>query len=242
MPSDDAASRSRRDRRLARYDQLRAERPHLFANPPGAAYEIVFDRELQNRVADGAAAALRAAGKPTDYGDVGVIYEDRYVIIVRDAVRFLSGDLGPYIRSVPAVLGVGAAVLPVFADGRMLLVRHFRHELRTWQWEVPRGFAEPDADGAATAGRELEEEVGLSVEKVELLGRVASDGGADEIYLARLQASGPPDEIPLDAVREGIDERRLVTRQDLAAMIASGEVTDHYLLAAFAFATAKGLL
>ncbi|WP_446216356.1 NUDIX hydrolase [Micromonospora sp. IBHARD004] len=185
---------------------------------------------------------LRAEGKPEDYGDIGVIYEDRYVMVVRDAVRFRDGELRPYIRMVGAVVGTGAAVLPVFADGRMLLVRHFRHEMRTWQWEIPRGFAEPGADGAATAARELEEEVGMTVEKVELLGCLAGDGGMDEIYLARLEEGGLPDDIPADAVYEGIDDRRLVIREELAGMIAAGEVTDAYLLAAFAFGTAKGLL
>jgi ADP-ribose pyrophosphatase len=229
----------RRAQRIARYDELRAERPHLFVNPPGAAYEIVFDPELQERVADESAAKLRAAGKPPEFGDIGVVYEDAFVIAVRDAVRFRDGRLGPYIRTLGAEVGTGSAVLPLLSDGRVLLVRHFRHEIRDWQWEIPRGFAEPGANGAETAARELEEEVGVTVEKVELLGAIA--GGQDEIYLARIEAGALPAESPAGAIEEGIDDRRLVAWPELAAMIGRGDITDEYVLAAFAFATTKGV-
>ena len=37
----------RRSQRLAAYDELRSERPHLFKNPPNAAYEILFEEEDQ---------------------------------------------------------------------------------------------------------------------------------------------------------------------------------------------------
>ncbi|MFG1776968.1 NUDIX hydrolase [Micromonospora sp. NPDC049048] len=211
-------------------------------NPAGAAYEIMFDPDVQTLVADNSAAMLRERGKPEEHGDIGVVYEDAFVIALRDAVRFRNGRFGPYIRVLPAHPGTGAAVLPVLADGRLVLVRHFRHELRTWQWEIPRGFAEPGSDGATTAARELEEEVGLQSDKVELLGSLTGDGGRDEVYLARLDARALPETGPAGATEEGIDEFRLVTPMELARMIAAGEVSDCYLLAAFAFATAQGHL
>jgi len=40
---------------------------------------------------------------------------------------------------------------------------------------------------------------------------------------------------------EGIDGTRLVTPAELTAMLANGEITDSFLLAAYAFATARGL-
>jgi ADP-ribose diphosphatase len=241
MTMEDTATTTRRAQRLARYDELRAERPHMFVNPPNAAYEIVLDPGDQARVADESADRLRDAGKPAEYGDVGVIYEDSYVIAFRDAVRFRDGRLGPYIRLIKADLGTAALVLPMLADGRVVLVRHFRHELRAWQWEIPGGFAEAGADGATTAVRELEEELGVVVDAVDLLGTVAEEEGNDEIYLARFEADALPREAPAGAVEEGIDERRLVTWPELSAMIAAGEVTDGKVLAAFALATARGI-
>jgi ADP-ribose pyrophosphatase len=233
----------RRSVRLRRYGELREQRPHLFANPPGAAYEILFDRADQEAVADEAAAALRSKGKPEEYGDIGVVYEDPYIILIRDAVRFRTGRRGPYIRILSTETGTNAAVLPVLADGRLLLVSHFRHASRRWHWEIPRGFSEPGADGATTAMQELWEEIGVRVTEVHLLGSFSTDAEADEIYLAEISAeavAGPT--LPAGAVEEGIDEMRLVTVTELERMIAEGEITDGYVLAAYAFAVARGLL
>ncbi|MGK5685587.1 NUDIX hydrolase [Actinoplanes sp. URMC 104] len=226
--------RQRRERRLDRYDRLRAERPRLFANPPGAAYEIVVDRETQLACAEDWAGRARQRGLPAEYADVGVVYEDSYFIVLRDAVRFRDGSLGPYLRVVGAVDGPGAAVLPVLADGRIVLVRHFRHEARDWVWEVPRGFPEPGEDGPATAARELSEELGVTARELQPLGRL----GQDEIYLGRIDGA----RLTADAVEEGLDEIRPVTAAELAGLIAGGQVTDGFLLAAYAMATARGLL
>jgi len=232
----------RRAQRLDRYDELRSQRPASFVNPPGAAFAIVFDRDVQLALADREAAALREMGRPEEYGDMGVVYEDAFFIAVRDTVRFRDGSVRPYIRLLGATVGTGAAIMPMLTDGRLVMARHFRHTLRTWQWEIPRGFGESDDDGATTAVRELREEIGVGVEKVELLGRVTSDGAYDEIYLARLDAAALPAALTKDAVEEGLDELRLVTPAELAEMISGGEITDEYLLAAYAFATARRLL
>jgi ADP-ribose pyrophosphatase len=230
---------SRRGQRLDRYDELRAERPGSFVNPPGAAFEIIFDRRVQLAVADEMARRLREEGRPEEFGDIGVVYEDAFVIAVRDAVRFRDGSVRPYIRLLGATVGTGAAVMPMLTDGRILLAWHFRHASRGWQWEIPRGFAEPGDDGATTATRELREEVGVAVDRVELLGRITAEGNNDEIYLARLNAADLPEAMTDDATGEGLDEIKLVTPAELARMIADGEITDEYLLAAYAFAVAK---
>lgn len=240
MSSEPRTTERRRAQRIARYDELRAERPDLFTNPPGAPFEILFDAESQTTVADECAARLRAEGKPEEYGDIGVVYEDSYVIALRDAVRRRDGRLGPYIRVLPLVNSAGAAILPLLPDGRAVLTRHFRHGLRDWQWEIPRGFADPGEDGAATAGRELSEELGVPVGGVELLGRMTLDDGFDEIYLARLDSTEMPADSTAEAFVEGIDGVRLVTREELEKMIVSGELADSYTLAAFAMAVARG--
>jgi ADP-ribose pyrophosphatase len=227
---------ARRRQRLDRYDQLRAERPAMFANPPGAPYEIVFDRAEQLACGETWSARLRAEGRPAEHGEMGVVYEDGFFIAVRDTVRFSDGRTGPYFRLLGAVEGTGAAALPMLADGRLLIIRHFRHEPREWLWEIPRGFAEPGEDGAATAVRELAEEIGVQTERVELLGRLEDK----HIYLARLDRE-LPGELTSGAVGEGIDHLRLVTPDELAGLVAGGEVADSFLLAAYAFARARGL-
>ncbi len=234
---------SRRAVRLAAYDALRAQRPQLFENPPGAAFEIVTDPALQERVADESAAKLAGRGLPEQNGDIGVVYADQYVLLVRDAVRFADGSLGTYIRQMSPHEGTGAAALPLLPDGRILLVKHFRHATRRWHWEIPRGFAEPGADGATTAAREVEEEVGVPADEVVFLGALDSDTGAevggDEIYLAYLSAV--PEQRPPGAAEEGIDEFAMVTPDEFTQMIRDGVLGDAFTLAAYAQAVAKGL-
>lgn len=55
----------------------------------------------------------------------------------------------------------GVSILPVLPDGRVGLVRNYRHPLELDAWETPRGFLDPgESDTAAAALRELEEETG----------------------------------------------------------------------------------
>jgi len=52
------------------------------------------------------------------------------------------------------------AVAAVDSEGRMLLVRQYRHPAGTWLVEVPAGRLEPGEDELTAARRELEEETG----------------------------------------------------------------------------------
>lgn len=101
---------------VLRYDVLRGERPELFRNEPGGI-EILTDP-----------AAVEAAG--------GVVYQDPYVLLVRDAVRFPDGRTGTYMRSVSATAAPGCVILPLLGD-RMVLIEHYRHATRSWHWEIP---------------------------------------------------------------------------------------------------------
>jgi len=238
--------RERRTDRRAAYDRLRAERPHLFDNPPGAAYEILLDQSCQDAVADEAARAVRERGIPTEHADIGIVYEDPYILVVRDAVRFPAGNRGAYVRVVGARSGVGAAVLPVLSDGRLLLVHHFRHADRRWHWEIPRGFGEPGADGAATARREAEEELGCTVQTLVYLGAVNRNSGMDadrdEVFLATIDVAVFDAALSDAAAEEGIDEVRAVEPGPFRSMMISGDITDAYTLSAYALAIARQLL
>src|SRR6185369_7667754 len=131
----------RRQTRLQAYEDLRRERPASFNNPSGAPIEIIFDADVQRQASDESAKLLAERGLPPDNGDVGVVYADQYIRLVKDAVRFASGRLGTYIRIMAASDGVPAVVVPILSDSRLALVHHFRHSSREWHWEFPRGFA-----------------------------------------------------------------------------------------------------
>ena len=204
------------------YNAFRARNPELFGNPADAAYQIVFKPDLQ-----------RDAG-------AGVVYQDPYVILLRDAVRFRDGRVGGYVRLVHTAGPAGAALLGL-CGGEIVLLRHFRHATRSWHWEIPRGFADAAGEtGETTAAREGEEELGAAPTGLRYLGRVHTDTGitpaAVEIYLAELP------ELCVPEAAEGIDEVRTVTLAEFDDLVLAGEITDSFTLAAVSLARLRGEL
>src|SRR5581483_10477600 len=111
---------------LTRYRLLMERRPDSFTNPQGEIYTILREDIDIARAQRDAAAARRAQGLSADDIRVGVLADDPYLLLVRDAVRFADGAFGLYNRiMVPS----GAAVLPIM-DGRIVLIERFRHGTR----------------------------------------------------------------------------------------------------------------
>lgn len=79
----------------------------------------------------------------------------------------------------------GICVLPE-RDGRIGLMRGYRHQLDREVWQAPAGFAEPRETAAETALRELREETGLACppERLVSLGRFLPDAGLIEAAVA----------------------------------------------------------
>jgi len=76
----------------------------------------------------------------------------------QDQVRWPDGHVGPYsyIQSEGAVW-----VVPVTADGQVVLIRQFRYTIDDWCWEVPAGgFHDFTGSPIGLAKQELAEEVG----------------------------------------------------------------------------------
>lgn len=58
-----------------------------------------------------------------------------------------------------------ANLLPVTADGRVLVMHEYRAPLRRWSWAFPGGMIERGETAAAAAKRESEEEIGIRVQR-----------------------------------------------------------------------------
>ncbi len=133
-------------------------------------------------------------------------------------------------------------VVPITAEGKVLLVRQERVPIRATIWEFPAGqiddHEEPEAI-RATGLRELREEAGYELApggEVQSLGHFfPSCGFTDEhshLIVAR-PVIPHADGHELDP-HEAITECRAFSIEELRAMIASGEVRDANTLAAFA--------
>jgi 8-oxo-dGTP pyrophosphatase MutT (NUDIX family) len=119
-------------------------------------------------------------------------------------------------------------VVPLTADGHVVMVRQYRAAVERDLLEVPAGKRDVDGESTeVTAGRELAEEVGLRAGRLDLLASFYnSPGFTDELtwlYLAR-----DLDPVPQD--RQGAEEQYMTVEQvnllDFGQLVASGEIVD----------------
>jgi len=108
--------------------------------------------------------------------------------------EFAYGD-GSIVREYVDHSGA-VAILALDDDGRVLLIRQYRHPVGFRDWEIPAGLLDvPGEDPLEAAKRELAEEADLTAERWDVLSDFfTSPGGSDEairIYLARGLAPTP---------------------------------------------------
>jgi ADP-ribose pyrophosphatase len=168
----------------------------------------------------------KEAGKKPEWIDIGVLGEDQWEYIVRDLVEFPDGRIGGYTRSISRLAlqgAMGIVVMPVQGD-KVLLLKHFRHETRSWYWEFPRGFGELGLTAEENAKKELLEEVGLS--PIRLI-EVGKDPGTAFFY-AELEKG--KSRIP---AAEAIQKIELINLNELENWIISGQITDWFTIIAY---------
>lgn len=125
-----------------------------------------------------------------------------------------------------------AAVVPVLADGRILMVRQYRNALERYTLEIPAGKLDAsDEPGLACAKRELEEETGYKSDDLEWLitvrTTVAFCDEKIEIYVAN----------NLKPTKQNLDEDEFVdvkayTLAELKKEIFAGRIEDSKTVAA----------
>jgi len=71
----------------------------------------------------------------------------------------------------------GAAVVAADAEGRVCLLRQYRHAAGGWVWELPAGKIDNREPPFATAQRELQEEAGMQAARWQSLGDYLSSPG-----------------------------------------------------------------
>lgn len=101
-----------------------------------------------------------------------VVYRGRIFRVRRDVVaepRPVGGGRGrPVVREVVEHQG-SVVVLPVLGDGRVLLVRQYRHATGGFLWELVAGGMDAEETPLRAARRELREETGYAARRLERL-------------------------------------------------------------------------
>ena len=161
--------------------------------------------------------------------DRKLVREGRIINIYEDTVKIPNGHIDKY-----DFIGHkgAAAVVPVTADGKLLMVRQYRNALDRVTLEIPAGGLnsadEPTLDAAR---RELEQETGYQADNIELLisiyTTVAFCNEKIDIYVAT----------GLHKRQQHLDEDEFITPEewsvdDLTDLIYSGKMQDSKTIAA----------
>jgi ADP-ribose pyrophosphatase len=118
-----------------------------------------------------------------------------------------------------------AAMVPLLEDGRVVLIKQYRHAVGEFVWEIPAGTLEPEEAPVACARRELVEETGYKAAKFEKLTEILPAPGYTDEHIHIFLATG------LQAVDQRLEDDEVIELQptvlDLAlAMVTQGEIRD----------------
>lgn len=155
-----------------------------------------------------------------------IVYRGRVFSVEVDRKRFPNGTEHEVaiVRHRPSVV-----LIPVKDDGRLVLIRQFRPALDREIWEFPAGSVDEGESAEDAAARECEEEIGLVPSRVERLGGWYPTPGFcdEELIFFRVSGLVPP---PADSSRKPDEDEdissRLVTADEVRAMVRSGEIID----------------
>jgi ADP-ribose diphosphatase len=123
--------------------------------------------------------------KPFTLNRRSEVYKGRVVNLVVDSITTSQGV--DTVREVFQHPG-GAAVIPLFPNDDVLLVKQFRYPMQEYLLELPAGKIDPGETPESTAARELEEEVGYTCGRLTKIAEFyTTPGFCDErlfLYLA----------------------------------------------------------
>jgi ADP-ribose pyrophosphatase len=151
-----------------------------------------------------------------------VLYQGKVFRLQRDTVIEPGGVEA--VRDIIEHPG-SVVVLPIFKDGRILLIRQYRHSVGEFLWELVAGRKEPNESPAAGARRELLEETGYTARRLRKLMRVVPTPGFVNEWMWIFAAEG----LTEGAAQPEEDEKitpRIFTLKQAEKMIKSGTLRD----------------
>ncbi len=157
---------------------------------------------------------------------MAIVYKGRVFSVDVQTVRAPTGQ--PHeiatIRHAPCVV-----LIPVMDDGRVVMIRQFRHSVSRDLWELPAGNVDSGESAEAAALRECEEETGLAPSHVERLGALFPAPGYCDEEMFFFRATGlhaPAPDSPHKPDEDEAIEVHPMTIAEAKAMVTRGEVVD----------------
>jgi ADP-ribose pyrophosphatase len=155
-----------------------------------------------------------------------IVFEGRVFSVEAGKRRYPDGrehDVD-IVRHRPSVV-----LIPIDSAGHVVLVRQYRPPLDRFTWEFPAGSLDPGESAEAAAARECEEEICLVPGRIERLGSwYPVPGYCDEemIFFRLSDLRPPPPDSPHHADEDENIETRVMTVDDVRAMVARAEIAD----------------
>ena len=130
---------------------------------------------------------------------------------------------------------VAGIALLAEVEGRVILLRSYRHALGTTIWDLPRGFIDAGETPESAALRELTEETGLrcAPENLLPLGRYAPDPGTMAARAALFAATHCEGTVRQARDELGLESLHLMTPEKMGELIVGGEIEDAGTLIAY---------
>lgn len=158
---------------------------------------------------------------------IGLIYQNKWITFLADLIDD-GGKQYVYTRVIPtSSSGGGVVIIPLYHN-KIVLVKHIRHAVRNHEYllELPRGFLDADADEFEQVRREIHEEIGGCVDRVEKIGTTIANSGENgsevAIFCTYLNDLGTVNS------NEGITDTQLFSIKEAKQAIVNGDIIDGF--------------
>lgn len=157
---------------------------------------------------------------------MSIAYKGRVFSVELDTIRLPDGtEHGvEIVRHQPSVV-----LIPLRGADHVLLVRQYRHSIRSHMWELPAGSLNAGEQPEVAAARECEEETGLRPHKVERLRSLyPTPGYCDEemIFFRVSDLRPPPPDSPHKPDADEHIEVQPFPISEAKAMAFRGDIVD----------------
>lgn len=130
-------------------------------------------------------------GRPWTKGEPRTVYENPWIAVTEQTAVAPTGK--PALYGVVGFKNLALAILPIDADGAVVLVGQHRFPFGDYSWEIPEGGGPIGEDPLDGAKRELAEEAGLTAaEWTEVLRLQLSNSVTDELAIGFLATGLSP--------------------------------------------------
>ena len=131
-----------------------------------------------------------------------------------------------------------AAMVPLLDDGKVVLIKQYRHAVGEFLWEIPAGTLEPGEKAVECARRELVEETGYEASSLDKLAQILPAPGYTDEHIHIFLATG------LRSVGQKLEDDEVLQAQptpfDTALeMITKGEIQDAKTIAGLLLTSLK---